>query len=590
MVPALTGAAPRGFLYDEMALALSRVGCVASGHTTHGKASQLETDMTEITETTDAPGNTSTTYLMAAGDVFYGFASQNATDWIAVTLVAGQTYSFGAVGLGSAESGVADPWLRLHAANGSTLATNDDGGPGFCADLTFTAVTSGTYYIEVKSLTGAVDGAYGLTVTEGDQVSYGADLAAGVLYRDGTSWAATPFTPVAVTWGVRLSGPALDASGNAAPFSQLTAAQIGATEAALGNFAEVGNITFSQVNPGGTTNSATILVGAYDSASDGAGAYAYFPGSTASNSDDGDLWINNGAVSTSAIPVGSYDYFVFLHELGHAMGLAHPGDYNAAPGVTITYQNSAQFIEDSQQYTVMSYFAATDTEADCPTTYNDTLMLYDIYAIQMMYGVNSTTRGGNDTYGFNSTLSGAYDFTVNTDPLMCIWDGAGRDTLDLSGFGGRQVIDLNGGAFSNVGGFTGNLSIAYGAMIENAVGGRGADEIYGNEVANALRGGRGVDYIYSAAGNDRMTGNAGADQFAYYTGDGRDRVTDFSAAQDELWIWADLWGGGAKTAAQVVAEFAVIRGGVVVFDFGADELTLQGVTSTVGLAANILIF
>ena len=546
--------------------------------------------MTAITETTDAPSGTSTTYEMAAGDVFYGFASQNATDWVAVTLVAGQTYSFGAVGLGPVGSGVTDPWLRLHAANGSTLATNDDGGPGYGADLSFTAATSGTYYIEVKSLAGGVNGEYGLTVTEGDMVSYGADLGAGVLYRDGTSWAATPFAPVALSWGVRQSGPAQDASGNAAPFSQLTLAQIDATKAALGNFAEVGNITFNQVTPGGVTNSATILVGAYTSANDGAGAYAYFPGSTGSASDDGDLWINNDAVSTTSVPIGSYDYFVFLHELGHAMGLSHPGDYNAAPGVTITYNNSAQFIEDSQQFTVMSYFAATDTEADCPTTYNDTLMLYDIYAVQMMYGVNNATRAGNDTYGFNSTLTGAYDFTVNDDPLLCIWDGAGRDTLDVSGFGGRQVVDLTGGALSNVGGFKGNLSIAFGATIENAVGGRGADEIYGNEVANVLKGGRGGDYIWGAAGNDRMTGNSGADQFAFYIGDGRDKVTDFTAGQDALWIWADLWGGAVKTAAEVVAEFAVVRNGVVVFDFGAEELTLQGVTSTAGLAATIEIF
>ena len=272
------------------------------------------------------------------------------------------------------------------------------------------------------------------------------------------------------------------------------------------------------------------------------------------------------------------------------MGLAHPGDYNAAPGVTITYQNSAQFIEDSQQYTVMSYFQATDTQADCPTSYCDTLMIYDMYAIQMMYGVNTSTRGGNDTYGFNSNLSGAYDFTVNDDPLMCIWDGGGIDTLNVSGFGGKQVIDLNDGAFSAVGGYTGNLSIAWGAKIENAVGGLGADELYGNEFNNVLKGGRGIDYIYSAAGADKMTGGAAEDHFAFYIGDGHDKVTDFNKTVDELWIWDELWGGTVKTAAQVVAEFAVIRGGVVVLDFGSDELTLQGVTSITGLAATIEIF
>ena len=543
--------------------------------------------MSTITETTDAASSTATTYQMAAGDVFYGTESPSGSDWIAITLTAGTTYSFGAVGLGPMESGVTDPLIRLRSDAGTQLAQNDDGGPGLTSSLTFTATTSGTYYIELRSLSGATNGDYALAVNEGNLPSYGADLGAGVLYRDGSAWSATPGTGVTVTWGVRDTGPAKDASGVTAPFAQLTAAQIAATEAALGDFADVSNLVFNRINPTGTTNNATILVGAYDSATDGAGAYAWFPGSTASASKDGDLWINNDSVSTTSIPVGSYDYFVFLHELGHAMGLEHPGDYNAAPGVTITYQNSAQFVEDSQQFSVMSYFAATETEADCPTSYCDTLMQYDIYALQMMYGVNTATRAGNDTYGFNTSLGGAYDFTVNDDPLMCIWDGAGKDTLDLSGFGGRQVIDLNDGAFSNVGGYKGNLSIAWGAMIENAVGGRGADALYGNELANLLKGGKGGDYLWTAEGNDRMTGSAGGDTFVFFIGDGRDRVTDFNATQDRLEIWDDLWGGTAKTAAEVVSQYAVIRNGVVVLDFGADELTLAGVTSTAGLAGLI---
>ena len=544
--------------------------------------------MTTIIETTDAASSTSTLYTMLAGDVFIGNLSQGETDWIAVTLVAGHTYSFGSVGLGAAGSGVTDPLLKLRAANGTVLNNGslaDDAGPGFNADLQYTAVTSGTYYIEVKSLSGAIDGEYGLVVTEGNRPSYDAELGAAVIYREGITWAATPGTAVALTWGVRASGPALDASGNAAPFSQLSAAQIAATEAALANFAEVGNISFTQVDPG----SATILVGAYTSASDGAGAYAYFPGSTAAGNSAGDLWINNDAVSTNSLPVGSYDHFVFLHELGHAIGLDHPGDYNAAPGVTITYNNAAQFIEDSQQFSVMSYFSASATEPDSPTTYSDTLMLYDIYAIQEMYGVNNATRSGNDTYGFHATLGGAYDFTVNVDPLLCIWDGAGIDTLDLSGFGGRQIIDLNDGAFSNVGGFTGNLSIAVGADIENAVGGRGRDKIYGNELNNVLKGGRGVDILFGAGGNDRMTGNAGADGFLFLDGFGRDRITDFSTTDDLLSLSSDLWGGGVMTASEVLASFAVIRNGSVVLDFVTDELTLKGVSATTGLADNILI-
>lgn len=547
--------------------------------------------MTTIFEDVDAVSNTTTAYAMAAGDEFYGINLQGASDWVAVTLQAGTTYSFGAVGIGAADSGVTDPLIKLYGANASLLVANDDGGPGNTAKLTYTATTSGTFYVEVKALTSHGDGIYGLAMTEGDLPSYSVEMGAGILYRDGSSWAATPETAVSLTWGVRASGPAKDASGHATAFQGLTLAQIGATKAALANYADVANLDFTQVNPGGTTNNATILVGAYTSTTDGAGAYAIFPGGTGANNTSGDLWLNNDSVSQTKVKMGTYDYWVFLHELGHAMGLSHPGDYNAAPGVTITYQNSAQFVQDSNQFTVMSYFDATDTEAKAPGSYADTLLIYDIYAVQKMYGVNHGTRAGNDTYGFHSKLSGAYDFSVNTDPLLCIWDGAGRDTLNLSGFRAKQMIDLNAGAFSDVGGFKGNLSIAVGCRIENAVGGGGNDTVYGNGAGNLLKGGKGQDILVGGTGVDKLTGGTGADGFIFLAGDGRDTVTDFSKAVDVLSLGHDLWGGTALTASQVVSNFASanVQDGSVVFDFGSDELTLQHVSSLAGLADRIVI-
>ena len=541
--------------------------------------------MATITETVDAPGGAATPYALRAGDVFYGTMSQNATDWVAVTLEAGKTYSFGAVGLGAAGSGVTDPFLRLHAAGGGVLAQNDDGGPGFAAQISFTAAASGTFYLEARALSGAPDGAYGLVVTEGARPSYGAEFGAAVLYREGDSWAAGPGTGATVTWGVRALGPALDAEGDPAPFQVLTAAQIAAARAALAQYAEVAGIVFQQVAPGGTTTAATILIGGYDSATDGAAAYANYPGSTAAA---GDVWINTAVVSGTSLPIGSFDSFVFLHELGHALGLAHPGDYNAAPGVSIFYADAAQFTEDSQQYSVMSYFGAAVTEPGAPGSCPDTLMLYDILAVQKLYGVNAATRAGNDVYGFNTTLGGAYDFSVNSDPLLCIWDGGGRDTLNLSGFRGAQVIDLNDGAFSDVGGFNGNLSIALGAVIENSVGGRGADRMLGNEGANWLRGGRGNDLLAGGQGNDLLGGNAGADAFVFGQGDGRDRVTDFNRTEDWVRLSAGLWGGVVLTAAEVLDMFGVMRRGHLVLDFGADELTLAGVSTLAGIDSQIV--
>ncbi len=540
--------------------------------------------MATITETTDAPGDRTTPYVLGPDDVFLGTLSRSAVDWVAVTLVAGHSYSFGAVGVGAAGSGVTDPLLRLYGADGAVLALDDDGGPGFGAALHFTATTSGVHYIEVKSIAGATEGAYGLAMAKGSWLSYGADLGAAILYRDGSSWADAAQTGVSLSWGLRAAGPGLDASGNPAPFQMLTTAQTAAAMTAMANFADVAQITF--VRADAAQDGAQLLLGGYTSATDGAGAHANLPGDTA---DAGDIWINTHHVSGTSLPTGSYGYFILLHELGHALGLDHPGDYNAAPGGMITYADAAQFMQDSQQFTVMSYFAATVTEASAPPTYPDTLMMYDILAIQALYGVNLAMRSGDDTYGFGSDLGGAYDFTVNRDPLLCIWDGGGIDTLNLSRFDAAQRIDLRAGAFSDVGGFRGNLSIAPGVVIEHALGGRGGDSLKGNAAANGLRGGRGQDTLSGGAGRDRLTGDAGADHFVFGVGGGRDRVLDFTPGQDVVSLSADLWGGTSLTPDQVIQTYARLHGGHVVLTFGEDRLTLLGATSRADLDGHILL-
>ena len=52
-----------------------------------------------------------------------------------------------------------------------------------------------------------------------------------------------------------------------------------------------------------------------------------------------------------------------VHELGHSLGLSHPGDYDAGddndgiPGPDpITYVGDAFYFQDNRQYSIMSYF------------------------------------------------------------------------------------------------------------------------------------------------------------------------------------------------------------------------------------------
>ena len=544
--------------------------------------------MTIFREISDAPSSVATPYHMAAGDEFWGNLTLGEHDWVAITLQAGATYSFGAVGVGVLDSGVTNPKLILHGENGQVLMRDDNSGPGSSAGLTFTAATTGTYYLDVLAVDTGFNGTYGLSATLGQKVSYGVELGAAELYRPAASWASGAAAPVHLTYGFRASGPADDADGSRVPFHKVTAAQMDAVAAALGNYSDVANLTFERVNPSGFTNSATILVGQYTSTTDGAGAYANFPGSTGSRSVDGDLWLNTDSVSQNRLPPGSYSAYVMLHELGHAMGLDHPGDYNAAPNVDITYAKDAQFKQDSGQYTVMSYFDAVDTQPHAPRHFAQTLMMYDIYALQQLYGFNAAARAGNSIYGFHSNVGGAYNFAKNAAPLLCIWDGAGRDRLDVSGFVMAQKIDLNAGHFSDIGGFKENVSIALSCRIEAAVGGSGNDTVIGNALGNRLVGNAGNDTLIGNAGNDRLVGNGGADDFVFAKGSGKDTVVDFLGA-DELHLAASLWNGFVLSAAQVVSDFARQDSGHVVLDFGADEIALLSVATITGLAGHIVI-
>jgi len=222
----------------------------------------------------------------------------------------------------------------------------------------------------------------------------------------------------------------------------------------------------------------------------------------------GDIWFNkwfatadfsNGLVAMfvgsegARSQTGIGDVTIMYHEIFHALGLEHPNDNPDKP-----FPAEKNF----REYTVM----AGEFSVDGASTHiidgkeyaiASTPMAYDVAALQYLYGANSKHNSGDTVYTFDP----------NTPEIKLIWDGGGTDTLNLSNFSVSCTINLNDGSYSTLP-FNGwslknNISIAFGAVIENVITGSGADVIIGNSSNNVITGGSGGDTIDGGAGIDQ---------------------------------------------------------------------------------------
>ena len=170
--------------------------------------------------------------------------------------------------------------------------------------------------------------------------------------------------------------------------------------------------------------------------------------------------------------------------------------------------------------------------------------------------------------------------------------GAGAD--NLSGGGGVDVI-LGGSGNDIIDGGGERDWIRGGSGDDTIEGGAGDDVIMGDAGNDTVDGGAGDDHYHRRQGaTTRSPAGSGEDTFSFLDGHGDDTITDFDTANDEIDLsqftmaitFTQLQG---KMSTVMDPSDVTVMTGVEIdlTDFGGGKITIEGVTATSDLTAEM---
>lgn len=296
-------------------------------------------------------------------------------------------------------------------------------------------------------------------------------------------------------------------------FAVMNEDQKSAVTSALNYISSLVNIRFELVN---SNASADLNFGTNDQGTTSGG---YATGANAALGAVNLLLNNKTSVNTKPLP-GDYGWETILHEIGHTLGLKHPGAYNAGGGVASGPYLSA--VDDHRRNTTMSYNNAADAKTHWVSTGNGysnqgvnptTFMPLDILALQFLYGKNQSGTSLSDNTQSLSDFQ-TTQFSSSWIGMQTLSSTAAGVSLDLSGVSASNIVDMRAGAFSSINikdtsynaGIGGakpqtfynlnNVGLAYDASISRLLGGSASDVVYVSTNDVSIDGNGGTDKVY----------------------------------------------------------------------------------------------